>query len=185
MSIKKVKGPKVSITKVKPAAVIPQPQAAPVIKPKGVTRRLGVQGIASLGFVAASVGVAGYRHTDGSAILEKFLGFFQGGTPSEQTPPAIMFVLDPKGKLTNPQGQAASSMIIREWCDKVGVEYRRYRFDADLFQEDKWVRNCQSVGREFGAPCLVIVDKDGRGRAVAIPQGVEPTIRLLEASFNV
>ena len=162
-----------------------KPVAVPVDAPKkGVSRRLGLQGILSLGFLAAAGGIAATRYKEDLLDMLPELPSFTPDSKSD-TPAAVMFVLDNSVKISREQGQANNSQLVRETCDKLGVEYRRYSHDADLFQEESWARVMQSIGREFGAPCLVIVDRKGRGKAMVIPTGVEAVVRLLEKTYGV
>jgi hypothetical protein len=150
--------------------------------PAKVSRRWGLRAVTGA-LLATALGVACWRQSP--AIIDLYDDVLGPDSETEQRPPALMFVLDGDNGLTRQQGQAAASMLVREWCDKHGIEYRRYQHNADLFQETSWCREMQSFGREFGVPCIVVVDRDGRGKTTTIPPGVEPTLRLLELVFNV
>ena len=160
-----------------------KPVAVPVESPqnKGITRRLGLQGILSMGILSSAGGLGAWRHR--SEILD-FIPSFTTET-KQGYPPAIMFVLDPSVSITQQQGQTHNSQLVQNACKGLNIEYRRYKHDADLFQEESWARVMQSIGREYGAPCLVMIDPNGRGTARDIPMGVEAAVRLLENTYGV
>ena len=136
-------------------------------------RRNALQAILSTGLLAGTAGIVASRH--GEALI--------GLLPQPSianAPAAVMFVTSDTAALSRPQGGAINSFSVRDWCIDNNVEYRKYNKDADMFQVSGWVRDMHRVGVEFGAPCLVVVDRKGRGRAFNIPSGSHETIELLK-----
>ena len=105
------------------------------------------------------------------------------GRIDEKPPAAVMFVTKDDAPLSRKQGAAMNSFFVRGWCEKNGVEYRRYNESADMFQVRQWVRDMHRTGVEFGCPCLVVVDRDGSGSVYSVPNGSAPTLELLRRIF--
>lgn len=104
--------------------------------------------------------------------------------PDEPVNP-MAFMLLIGGSENKEQGQVVNSRRVLDRCKELGVEFRRYSVDDDLFQEAAWVREMQQNGRAFGAPCVVIVDAKGRGHCEPVPASVEAALALLEAEYAV
>ena len=162
---------------VKPAAKATEPPAKAV-----VSRRLGLQGILSLGFLAGSGGLGLWRHR--RSVSEGLVSLLPDFTP-EHGFPCLMWVLDPEKALSRSQGAASNSTIVSKWCVDNNVDYRRYRSDANMIQCSDHIRSLHRLGVEFGSPCLVVCDHNGRGRAYQIPEGTDATLDLLREVFHV
>lgn len=147
-----------------------------------VSRRLGLQGMLSLGFLVGSGGLGLWRHRIG--LSEGLVSILPDFKPKHGFP-CLMWVLDAEKPLSRSQGAASNSTIISKWCVDNNVDYRRYRADANMVQCSDHVRALHRLGVSFGAPCLVTCDANGRGRAWEIPQGTEATVKLLREVFDV
>lgn len=141
------------------------------------TRRAALQSILSVGFGLGAVGVVGYGQRE--ALSGLLPSFDNVGGPS-----AIMFVHSGTKGLTRPQGGSLNSATVRDWAVRNNIQYRSYHKNADTFQLEGWARKMHTVGVEFGAPCLVTVDHNGRGRAWKVPAGSAATIQLLEVIYG-
>lgn len=141
------------------------------------TRRAALQTILSVGLGVSAVGIAAYGQRESLSGLLPSLDNVGG-------PAAIMFVHSGGNTLTRAQGGSLNSATVRDYAIANNIQYRRYHRDADTFQLESWVRKMHSVGVEFGAPCLVTVDHNGRGRAWQIPEGSAETIKLLEGIYS-
>ncbi len=141
---------------------------------KQLNRRSTLQAILSGALFAGSAGM----------IVRENKELFQDiGDDKEKPPAAVMFVTDDNSPLSRKQGAAMNSFFVRGWCEKNGVEYRRYNKDSDMFQVRQWVRDMHRTGVEFGCPCLVVIDREGAGYAFSVPNGSAPTLELLRRVF--
>ena len=99
--------------------------------------------------------------------------------------PAVMIVMRDGVKISEGQGQVVSTTAIAKQCREYGVKYRMYNVNDNLFQEEGWAKKMHQDGAEFGYPCIVIVDRDGRGSCQIIPDSIEEALKLVESKFNV
>ncbi len=136
-------------------------------------RRNALQMIASVGLLGGAAGIGLYRHREALSDLLPEFNYVDA-------PAAVLFVTDDTVALSRSQGGSLNSFSVRDWCMANNVEYRKYRKDSDMFQVREWVRDMHEFGVKFGAPCMVTVDRDGRGRAYRIPEGSAKTIELLK-----
>jgi len=110
--------------------------------------------------------------------------FDHTGVNEDEKPPAsVMFVTKDDAPLSRKQGAAMNSFFVRGWCEKNGVEYRKYKVDSDMFQVRQWDKDMHRVGVRFGAPCLVVIDRDGAGSVYNVPNGSAETLELLRRVF--
>lgn len=151
-------------------------------KKVGISRRLTLQGSLSTLILGASAGLGVWRHRIG--LSEGLVSLLPDVEPKHGFP-CVMWVLDAEKPLSRPQGAASNSVIISKWCVDNNVDYRRYRADANMVQTSDHVRALHRLGVEFGAPCLVTCDVNGRGRAWEIPEGTNATLALLSEVFDV
>ncbi len=160
-------------------------KSKPVAKPAPakVSRRVGLQGILSLGLIAGTAGLVGWRKRD--EIMDMVPDFMPRPSDDKASRPAVMFVIDNNDDITNGQGQVNNSMIVRDLCDRLGVEYRRYNWDADLFQETSFIREMHSIGNKYGPSCMVTIGRDGRGSCQDIPKDVPTAVKLIDRMYNV
>ena len=105
------------------------------------------------------------------------------GNKDEKPPAAVMFVTKEDAPLSRKQGAAMNSFFVRGWCEQNDVEYRKYKDDSDMFQVRQWVKDMHRVGVRFGAPCLVVIDRDGSGSVYNVPSGSKETLELLRRIF--
>lgn len=147
------------------------------LKKDKTSRRNALQNILSIGFGLGAVGVIGYGNRE--ALTGLLPSFNTVGGPS-----AIMFIHNDREGLSRSQGGSLNSASVRDWAIANNIQYRRYHQDADTFQLEGWARKMHSVGVEFGSPCMVTVDRGGRGRAWKIPSGSQETIKLLMEVFG-
>ncbi len=101
------------------------------------------------------------------------------------SPKAVMVVLGNKKPINKGQGQVVNSIVFPKACRKLGYEFRMYKEDADLFQEEEWVKQMHRQGVDFGCPCVVIVDAEGRGRCYAIPTSLKDALALIGDNHEV
>lgn len=94
--------------------------------------------------------------------------------------PAVMIVWDSNGKQDADKNKVRNSSIVKTACKNLGLEYRMFRADADLFQCAEWERDMLAAALEFGPPCVVIVDKSGKGRCYPIPRNVDSLLKLIK-----
>lgn len=125
------------------------------------------------------------------ALLAGFYGtgfaFGKGSIKEEEIiqPPAVMVVLEDGKPLKKGQGIVINSVMFKNWCVASGYEFRMYKSDDDLFQEEEWVKQMHEQGVDYGAPCLVVVDKDGSGRCYSIPNSLADAYRLIGGSDDL
>ena len=137
------------------------------------SRRDAQQAMLSTGLLAGAAGIGVARNKDALIALLPDLDRLDG-------PAAVMFVTDDSVQLSRPQGGAINSWTVRDWCVDNNVQYRKYREDSDMFQVSYWAREMHKVGLLYGAPCMVTIDRNGRGRAYSVPSGSAKTIELLK-----
>lgn len=137
------------------------------------SRRNALQAILSTGLLAGAAGIGVTRHKD--ALIDLLPDLDKIGGPA-----AVMFVTSDTGALSRSQGGALNSFSVRDWCIDNNVQYRKYNKNADMFQVADWVREMHRVGVLYGAPCMVVIDRNGRGRAYHVPEGSAKTIKLLK-----
>jgi hypothetical protein len=147
------------------------------IKKDKVSRRESLRAAIRLGFLAGTGGLVMYHNRDALSRIVK-----PSGKISDK--PCVMFVTGNTSLLSRSQGGALNSASVRDWAIANNIEYRRYREDADTFQLETWARAMHQIGLDFGAPCMVTVDQEGRGRAWKIPSGSIETIKLLSEVFG-
>ncbi len=147
------------------------------IKKDKPTRRAALQSVLSIGLGLGAVGIAGYTQREALSGLLPSLDNVGG-------PSAIMFVHTGGNTITRAQGGSLNSATVRDWVISRNIQYRCYHRAADTFQLEGWARKMHAVGVEFGAPCLVTVDRSGRGRAWKIPAGSADTIKLLSEVYG-
>ena len=143
-------------------------------KPKESRREAGKTFLSRLLLLGSGVLVA-YRY------LPSML--YRNADPKNERPPAVMLIVS--GSENKEQGQVMNSRKVLDRCKELGVEFRRYSADADLFQEAEWVRDMQQNGLSFGPPCIVIVDKKGRGHCEEVPASVDDVLTLLEVEYAI
>jgi hypothetical protein len=140
-----------------------------------VSRRSTLQAILS---GALLVGSAGMIVSETTNLLDH-----TGTNEDEKPPAAVMFVTKDDAPLSRKQGAAMNSFFVRGWCEQNDVEYRKYHNDSDMFQVRQWVKDMHRVGVRFGAPCLVVIDRDGAGSVYNVPSGSKETLELLRRIF--
>ena len=140
-----------------------------------VSRRSTLQAILS---GALLVGTAGMVAKETTNLFDH-----TGSNEDEKPPAAVMFVTKEDAPLSRKQGAAMNSFFVRGWCEQNNVEYRKYKDDSDMFQVRQWVKDMHRVGVRFGAPCIVVVDRDGAGSVYNVPNGSEETLELLRRIF--
>ena len=147
------------------------------IKKDKMSRRDSLRAAIRLGFLAGTGGLVLYSTRDALRRIVK---------PSGKIidKPCVMFVTGSTSHQSRSQGGALNSASVRDWAIANNIEYRRYREDADTFQLETWARAMHQIGLDFGAPCMVTVDRNGRGRAWKIPSGSIETIKLLSEVFG-
>jgi hypothetical protein len=139
------------------------------------SRRSTLQAILS---GALFVGSAGMIVGETTNLLDR-----TGTNEDEKPPAAVMFVTKDDAPLSRKQGAAMNSFFVRGWCEQNDVEYRKYHDDSDMFQVRQWVKDMHRVGVRFGAPCLVVIDRDGAGSVYNVPSGKDATLELLRRIF--
>jgi len=147
------------------------------IKKDRVSRRDSLRAAIRLGFLAGTGGLVLYHNRDALSRIVK-----PSGKIGDK--PCVMFVTGDTSLLSRSQGGALNSASVRDWSIANNIEYRRYREDADTFQLETWARAMHQIGVDFGAPCMVTVDREGCGRAWKIPSGSIETIKLLSEVFS-
>ena len=140
-----------------------------------VSRRATLQAILS---GALLVGTAGMVAKETTNIFDKTVNDKDTAAPA-----AVMFVTKEDAPLSRKQGSAMNSFFVRGWCEQNNVEYRKYKDDSDMFQVRQWVKDMHRVGVSFGAPCIVVIDREGAGAAYNVPNGSEETLELLRRIF--
>ena len=140
-----------------------------------VNRRASLQAILSGALLVGTAGI----------ITKETTNLFDRTVTDKDTaaPAAVMFVTKDDAPLSRKQGAAMNSFFVRGWCDQNDVEYRKYKDDSDMFQVRQWVKDMHRIGVRFGAPCLVVVDRDGAGSVYNVPNGKEETLELLRRIF--
>ena len=147
-------------------------------KKEKITRREGIKSTFGLLILGLAGGLAGWRYR------EDIKDMLPSGKPDSDLHPAMMFVLKPN-TLKDDQGQVVNSAAVKITCKKLGIDYRCYHADANLFQEAQWVRDMHKAGVEFGAPCLVLVDLHGRGSCKPVPASLSRLLTMLEKNYGV
>ena len=140
-----------------------------------VSRRSTLQAILSGALLVSSAGIITKETTN---IFDKTVNDKDTAAPA-----AVMFVTKEDAPLSRKQGAAMNSFFVRGWCEQNNVEYRKYKDDSDMFQVRQWVKDMHRVGVRFGAPCIVVVDRDGAGSVHNVPNGSEETLELLRRIF--
>ena len=140
-----------------------------------VSRRSTLQAILSGALFVGSAGI----------ITKETTNLFDRTINDKDTaaPAAVMFVTKDDAPLSRKQGAAMNSFFVRGWCEQNDVEYRKYKDNSDMFQVRQWVKDMHRVGVRFGAPCIVVVDRDGAGSVYNVPNGSEETLELLRRIF--
>ena len=141
------------------------------------TRRSVLKSVLSASLLAGTAGMICYGNRDALKDILTPDGKINGR-------PCVMFVTGDSGRLSRSQGGALNSASVRDWAIANNIEYRRYSREADTFQLESWARKMHSIGVAFGSPCMVTVDRQGRGRAWNIPSGSTETIKLLSEVFG-
>jgi len=139
------------------------------------SRRSTLQAILSGALLVGSAGIVAKETTN---LFDR-----TGSDKDTAAPAAVMFVTKDDAPLSRKQGATMNSFFVRGWCEQNSVEYRKYKVDSDMFQVRQWVKDMHRVGVRFGAPCLVVVDRDGAGSVYNIPNGSEETLELLRRIF--
>ncbi len=113
-------------------------------------------------------------------------GLSKGFDKEDETiqPAAVMIVLEDGKPLSKGQGIVINSVKFKHWCLLSKYEFRMYKADADLFQEEEWVKKMHKHGLDYGAPCLVVVEKDGSGRCYSIPNSLEDAYDLIKGGTD-
>ena len=140
-----------------------------------LNRRSTLQAILS---GALLVGSAGMIVNETTNLLDH-----TGEKPDEKPPAAVMFVTKEDAPLSRKQGAAMNSFFVRGWCEQNDVEYRKYKDDSDMFQVRQWVKDMHRTGVRFGAPCIVVIDREGAGSVYNVPNGSGETLELLRRVF--
>jgi len=139
-----------------------------------LSRRASLQAILSGALLVGSAGM----------IASENKHLFQDVNSKDERPPAaVMFVTKKDAPLSRKQGAAMNSFFVRGWCEQNDVEYRKYKVDSDMFQVRQWVKDMHKTGVRFGAPCLVVIDRDGAGSVYNVPNGSTETLELLRRIF--
>lgn len=149
-----------------------------------VSRRLGLQGMLSGVVLAATGGLALHRKGWELPDLPK-IDIIPDVIKDKDYKPAVMFVVHDGDPVSDNQGTVMNSALILEACERVGVEYRCYNADADMFAEAQWVKDMHRKGVEFGHTCMVVVDRDGRGSVAFVPRNVPEALNFLAEKYNV
>mgnify|MGYP003631287847 CR=1 FL=1 len=136
-------------------------------------RRDALAKFVSIGLLSASAGLGCWRYRDELIALIPAIG-----TTVDNSRPTIMFMVG--DKMTKPQWPAASSMTVRKHADDNQIEYRRYTLDADLTNEEQYIRDLQVLAVKAGEPCMILVDAKGRCLVASIPKRLEDAVAALE-----
>lgn len=105
--------------------------------------------------------------------------------PSPPTPsivvdaPSVLFATDGKTGLTIGQATVIQSQKVQEFCDKNGIDYRRFDIEDDLSTELEHWRKMMEEASEAGVPCMVLITADGKGRIEEIPSTTDEAIKKL------
>ena len=119
--------------------------------------------LATLGAVSTAGFVAG-RHREASEALKV---------------PAVMIVMDRHLPANKKHAQVSGSRLLAGIIRAAGYEFRVYDVSDDLFQEAEWARSMHRAGIDYGAPCVVFIDKDGKGSCHDIPNSIDDFKRLV------
>ncbi len=90
--------------------------------------------------------------------------------------PSVLFATDGKTGLTVGQATVIQSQKVQEFCDKNGIDYRRFDIEDDLSTELEHWRSMMKEASEAGVPCMVLITADGKGRIEEIPSTTEEAI---------
>jgi len=93
--------------------------------------------------------------------------------------PSVLFATDGKTGLTVGQATVIQSQKVQEFCDKNGIDYRRFDIEDNLSTELEHWRKMMKEASEAGVPCMVLITADGKGRIEEIPSTTEDAIRKL------
>ncbi len=93
--------------------------------------------------------------------------------------PSVLFATDGKTGLTIEQATVIQSQKVQEFCDKNGIDYRRFDIEDDLSTELEHWRKMMKEASEAGVPCMVLITADGKGRIEEIPSTTDEAIKKL------
>lgn len=119
--------------------------------------------LATLGAVSAAGFVVGRHREDPEALKV----------------PAVMIVMDRNLPANRKHAQISGSTLLAGIIRAAGYEFRVYDVSDDLFQEAEWARSMHKAGIDYGAPCVVFIDKDGKGTCHDVPNSIDDFKRLV------
>lgn len=98
--------------------------------------------------------------------------------PGPKTLDAVLFVTTQT--MRPGQGVASSSVAVEQVCDELGIERRRLLAGQSTDNAEPWLER-MSVAGNADPPSLVFYFSNGQLETIPIPNGLDSTIRAIEA----